>query len=150
MSRWTPGQRIGKYELRERLGEGAACQVWLAVARGPGPFRKEIALKLLKQSSDHEAVEELLREARLTALLDHPSIVTVLEADHDERDAWIALEYVDGGTLRQLTSWIKRAFLGFPLTVVLDLATDIARGLEHAHGARDPEGRPLPIIHRDL
>ncbi len=150
MRTWKADQKIGRYELLEPLGEGAACQVWLAVARGPGPFRKRVALKLLKGAGDREAVDQLLREARLVALLDHPCVVPVLEADTDGTDAWITLEYVEGGTLRELTSWIKRAGLGFPLAAVLDLAIDVAEALEHAHEARDLDGTPTPILHRDL
>jgi eukaryotic-like serine/threonine-protein kinase len=150
MPGWSAGRKIGKYELVSLLGEGAACQVWLAVARGPGPFRKDVALKLLKGADDRQKVDLLLREARLTALLHHPSVVTVLEADSDGTDAWIALEYVDGGTVRELISWIKRAGLGLPLTVVLDVALEVARGLQHAHDARDADGQPVPILHRDL
>ena len=150
MARWSSGQQIGKYRLQHKLGEGAMSQVWLAVAQGPGPFRKQVALKLLKRASDRSRVDELLREARLTALLEHPSIVSVLDVDEDGTHAWIALEYVDGGTLRQLVSWIKRAFLGFPLCMILDVAIDVGRGLEHANAARSADGEPMAVLHRDL
>ena len=146
----SAGDQVGPYRLERPLGEGAAAVVWLASITGPGGFRKQVALKLLKATEDDRLVADLLREARLTALLAHPNTVSVLGVDQDDGQFYVAMELVEGGTLRELVSRVKRAHLGFPLSVILDLGIDIARGLDHAHTATDPEGQPLSVLHRDL
>jgi len=146
----SPGTLIGPYRLERPLGEGAAAVVWLATASGPGGFRKQVALKLLKATDDDRLVADLLREARLTALLAHPNTVDVYAVDQFEGQFYVAMELVEGGALRHLISKVKRAHLGLPVSVVLDLGIDIAHGLAHAHTATDDDGRPLNVLHRDL
>ena len=145
-----PGDRVGPYRLDRPIGEGAAAEVWLATAGGVGGFSRQVALKLLKATDNDRMVADLLREARLTALLAHPNTVDVLAVDRDGDQFFVAMEYIDGGTLRELTSRVKRAHLGFPLSFILDVGIDLARGLAHAHEATDADGEPLSILHRDL
>jgi serine/threonine protein kinase len=146
----SAGDQVGPYQLERPLGEGAAAVVWLATATGPGGFKKQVALKLLKATDNDRMVADLLREARLTALLAHPNTVSVLTVDQHEDQFFVAMELVEGGTLRELISRVKRLQLGFPLSVILDLGIDVARGLDHAHTATDPDGHPLCVLHRDL
>jgi eukaryotic-like serine/threonine-protein kinase len=150
MGIWTQGNRIGRFTLSRMLGEGAHAEVWLAIERGAAGFQRQVALKLLKADDDEALIGDLLREARLTASLRHPNIVDVFSVGETDGVFWLAMEYIDEGTLRELTSRVKRAQLGYPVSVILDLGIGIARGLAMAHTATDDDGQPLQVVHRDL
>lgn len=132
-------------------GTGFA-EVWLAVEENELGFRKEVALKLLWGDRPGEGgrVDELLAEARLVANLRHPNIVDVIQVGEVDGAFFLAMEYLDGGTLDTLLDRAKRAGLSLPRSVVLDLGIDVARALQHAHSGTDADGRPLCVIHRDL
>jgi len=150
MGIWTRGDRIGSFTLQRLLGEGAHAEVWLAIESGAAGFQRRVALKLLKTDDDEALIGDLLREARVTASLRHPNIVDVFSVGETDAVFWLAMEYIDGGTLRELTSRVKRAQLGYPVSVILDLGIGIARGLSMAHTATDDDGQPLHVVHRDL
>lgn len=144
----TPGTVLGPYTLRAPLGEGAAATVWLAELDGPGGVRKNVALKLIKGPPDQRVYKTILREARITARLQHPNVVDVLGVEIQGGALFVSMEYVGGGTLRELIRRVKGLGVGFPQSVVVDLLIDILRGLAHAHGT--PESKRPPVLHRDL
>ena len=150
LGKWSAGDTVGRYRLRRKLGAGAFAEVWLALESNSLGFEKEVALKLLKAADDEKQKTDLLREARLSAVLRPPNVVDVLSVDEAEGALAVAMEVVDGGTLRDLIDRVALAEADFPLSVVVDLGSGIVRGLQHAHAAKDPQGRPLSIIHRDL
>ncbi len=125
-------------------------EVWLALESSTLGFQKEVALKLLKGSGDEKQAADLMREARLAAILRHPNIVDILGVDKVDDTLFVAMEYVDGGTLWKLRERLAVADIRLPLSVICDLGIGIARGLGHAHQTRDADGKPLAIIHRDL
>ena len=151
-SPWNEGDRLGRYELRTPLGEGGAAEVWHATEHGQLGFKKPVALKLLKDTSHDGRVAELLKEARLVASLAHPNIVGIREvADFDDgAGIYVAMEYVDGGTLKGLMDWLADSDLRMPTSVVTHIGCDILRALHVAHTAVGPDGELAPIIHRDL
>ncbi|MEJ7598886.1 MAG: serine/threonine-protein kinase [Kofleriaceae bacterium] len=126
--RVTIGDRLGRFTLVRRLGEGAMGEVF--AAHDP-ELDREVALKLLRISS-----ERLRREARAMARLNHPNVVTVYELGTDGRRAFCAMELVDGQTLR---GWLVT-----PRTwrEVLEVAVAVGRGLAAAHAAG--------LVHRDV
>ena len=155
---------FGRYELIELVGEGAMAQVYRARRVGPVGFRKEVAIKRLRQSAlgQNEAMREaLFNEARNGGLLRHPGIVEIYEFDAAD-DAWyLAMEFVDGWTLedvlwRVASNDVPHPFIsdsgapGLSQRVVLDIARQIADALAHAHEATDEAGTPLRLVHRDL
>lgn len=148
-ARWHDGERLGRYELKKKLGAGAFAEVWLADEVGELGFRKKVALKLLKSSDDEERVEELLSEARLVAVLSHPNIVGITRIE-PEPVFHMAIEYVDGGTVLELIERMTASELVMPPSVVLKVGLDVARALEVAHHHIGQDGKPRPIVHRDL
>ncbi len=147
---WKQGDRLGRYELRARLGEGGAAEVWHAVEHGELGFRKPVALKLLKDSNHDGRVAELLNEARLVASLSHPNVVGIREVADCDGGIYVAMEYVDGGTLKGLLDWLAEAGLQMPASIVATIGCDILRALAVAHNAVGEDGQLRPIIHRDL
>src|SRR5262245_61211347 len=95
----VPGDRLGSYELTAPLGRGGMGAVFLAYDT---TLHRQVALKILASSADEETSRaQLLREARNAAALNHPNICTVHEVGAAGGTAFIAMEYVDGRSLRE-------------------------------------------------
>jgi serine/threonine protein kinase/Tfp pilus assembly protein PilF len=132
----SPGQRLGPYEVISLLGEGGMGQVYLALDTRLG---RRVALKLLPSSYTHdvERVRRFEQEARAASALNHPNIVTIHEIGQADSLHFIAIEFVDGETLRdRMTN--RQMSVGESV----DVATQVASALQAAHEAG--------IIHRDV
>jgi len=134
-------ERIGKYEIRRLIGEGATSCVYLAW----DPFNKrEVAVKRIdpaffKPPHRGRLFRQLLvNEASLTSKLRHPHIMQIFDAVVDVDDAYVAMEYVPGGTLEALTHPDKLA----PIERVIEIIFKCTRALDHAFHKG--------IIHRDI
>ncbi len=132
--RLMPG-RIGRFVIREPLGEGGYGQVFRAY---DPHLDRDVALKVLKPNRlGEKALERFFREARAAARLDHPNIVGLHDAGRDEGRCWIAYQLVPGRTLSLLRD-LDRPSIDASVRIVRDLAL----ALEHAHGRG--------VFHRDL
>jgi serine/threonine protein kinase len=142
---------FGKYTLLEVLGEGAMARVYRAIRSGPMGFQKEVALKLIHPqiASQEKGLRALINEARMGGLLSHRNVVEIHEFDQIGDTFYIAMELVRGWSLAQvLARSVSRGPL--PPRIVTEIAAQICEGLAHAHGAKDPEGMRLDLVHRDL
>jgi serine/threonine protein kinase len=134
-----PGTQVGPYEVVAHLGAGGMGEVYRA--RDPR-LERNVALKVLRrllilgENGQEEALDRLLREAMLASALNHPNIVTIYETGVFERDRYIAMELIEGTTLR------KAAAQGLPLGRTLGIARQISEALAVAHAAQ--------IVHRDI
>jgi predicted ATPase len=129
------GTTFGAYEIRAALGAGGMGQVYRAFDPRLG---REVALKIIRRlaSDDESSLDRLLREATLASALNHPNIITIYETGIVNADRYIAMELVDGLTLRQL------AAQGLPLSRIVAIARQVAEALAVAHAAQ--------IVHRDI
>ena len=150
LERGHDGGQIGRYRVEKRLGVGGMAEVHLAWQVGPGGFERRVALKrpLPHVTEDPELVAMFLDEARLAANLRHPNIAQVLEVGRDGATYFIAMEYVDGVSLRTLLRAGGRRPVRLPRA--LAIADALLRALGAAHDATDARDRPLGLVHRDV
>ncbi|MEP6801872.1 MAG: protein kinase [Acidobacteriota bacterium] len=130
------GSRLGSYEILSPLGAGGMGEVWRARDARLG---REVAIKVLPESlaGDQDRLSRFEKEARSASALNHPGIVTIYEVGTTDSVSWIAMELVQGSTLRELI-----AEGPMPPKRLLVLAAQIADALAKAHEAG--------IVHRDL
>ena len=144
--------RLGPYELIERVATGGMAEVYLARRAGPHGFQKLVAVKriLPQLAKDTDFVAMFVDEARVCARLSHPNIVQVFDFGEEDGELYMAMEYVDGTTGARLIRAAAAKDEELPLDVSLHLTLSVLRGLEYAHAARDEEGKPLSLVHRDV
>ena len=144
--------RLGPYELVRRIATGGMAEVYLARRAGPHGFQKIVAVKriLPQLARDSDFVAMFVDEARVCARLGHPNIVQVFDFGEQDGELYMAMEYVDGTTGARLIRAAAAAGEEIPLDVCLHIALSVLRALEYAHAARDEDGKPLALVHRDV
>src|SRR5262245_38467740 len=131
-----PGAKLGPYQIVAPIGAGGMGEVFRAKDTR---LLRNVAVKVLPGSfaADPERRARFEQEARAASALNHPHIITLLDIGDAEGVAYMAMEYVEGRTLRELI-----ASGPLPSRKVLEIAEQLADGLAKAHGAG--------ILHRDL
>jgi serine/threonine-protein kinase len=126
-----------RYVIERKLGSGGMADVYLAEDQELG---RRVALKLLddRHASDEQFVERFRREAQSAAGLNHPSIVSIFDRGYAEGTYYIAMEYLDGRTLKELL--VKNG--PTPVPIAIDYARQILGALAFAHRNA--------IVHRDI
>ena len=133
---FNPGTKLLHYRIVEKIGAGGMGEVYLAEDT---KLNRRIALKFLptQYASDRELKARFMREAQAAAALNHPNIVTIHEVSEFQGRLFIAMELVEGESIKDLVS--KGAL---PVDEALDMALQIGQGLAKAHQAG--------IVHRDV
>src|SRR5437899_2510475 len=132
----TVGTKLGRYEIRAKIGEGGMGEVYLAEDM---QLRRRVALKILPRevASNKDRMRRFTQEAQAAAALNHPNIAHIYEIGEADGLHFIAMEFVDGLTLRQLIHDQHT-----DLTKLLRYLQQVADGLAKAHTSA--------IVHRDL
>ncbi|MBK8253847.1 MAG: serine/threonine protein kinase [Polyangiaceae bacterium] len=136
--------RIGDYRVESRLSVGGMSEVFLA--RAPSGERVVVKVLLPQHQALPEAQTAFEHEAGLGEKLTHPNIVKTKGYGRSELGPYLALEWVDGADVAQLLASKER----FSTEEVLATALDSLSALQHIHTAKDENGKPLHIVHRDI
>jgi eukaryotic-like serine/threonine-protein kinase len=132
------GTLIGdRFRLEEKVGSGGMSSVYRAF---DPTLERRVAIKLMHRdiSSDPDQLERFRREARAVAQMNHPHVVTVIDAGEDDGAPYIVFEYVEGETLKERIRRMGR----LPVSEAVAYAIEIARALECAHDHK--------LVHRDV
>ncbi len=130
-------EQLGRYQLREIIGEGAMARVYKAY---DPEIDRTLAIKLLKPqiSENDQYRSRFLREARAAGVLSHPNIVTIFDVGVDESRPYIAMEFIEGMTLGDLVRTDRK----LSIKEIVDIGIQLTRALDYAHRKG--------IVHRDV
>src|SRR5213594_1518281 len=133
---FAAGARLGRYEIKSQLGAGGMGEVYLAQDT---KLDRRVALKILpaELAANQDRMRRFVQEAKAAAALNHPNIAHIYEIGESEGTSFIAMEYVDGETLREMIHQEQSE-----LRVLLKHLLQVAEGLAKAHASG--------IVHRDL
>ncbi|WP_244238944.1 serine/threonine-protein kinase [Corallococcus carmarthensis] len=129
------------------------AEVYLARAITPdGQRGPSVAVKRLMPHlvADRRIVQMFLNEARITAQVRHPHVVSILELGMEGGEPFIAMELLEGRSFAEVRQEAAERGQRVPLGITLRVLVDACRGLDAAHRAVDEAGRPLKIVHRDF
>lgn len=145
-------ERVGPYEVTELLAAGGMAEIFLGHKDGPGGFEKQLVIKRIakKLLGDREIEHMFIDEARVQALLDHPNIVQIYDFGEERGSYYMAMELVNGATLRWVIDNAAAVRRAIPLQHALRIAADVLCGLHYAHERTDDNGTALKLIHRDI
>jgi serine/threonine protein kinase len=99
---------------------------------------------------DAQFERALIDEAKLAARLTHANVVQVFDLGRESDRLFIGMEYVEGFDLNQLLRALSKAKVALPAEFALFVVREALRGLDYAHRIKDPQGRPLGLVHRDV
>jgi eukaryotic-like serine/threonine-protein kinase len=158
-----PGAHLGRYRLLAPLASGGMAHVWAAKPEGKIGFSRTVALKVVRTeySADAEYTRMLIDEAQVAGAIHHPNTCELYELDEDQGMLFMVMEWVAGDSLAGLMHRPANAealpypFAGIaleplPYSVAARIVSDACAGVHAAHEARDQEGNPLNIVHRDI
>ena len=143
---------IDRYVVLEHLSEGGMGAIYVGKKLGAGGFEMEVVLKQLlpEFTQQEEFIDLFLREAKLSATLDHANIVHTIDLVTAGGEYFIVMEYLPGGDLRTLLKKAKRRGKRFSPAAAIHICREVLSALAYAHVKRDFEGNPLRLIHRDV
>jgi serine/threonine protein kinase len=150
--RAEPRPRIGRYEIMERIAVGGMAEAFRARAHGPGGYQRELVIKriLPHLAEDPDFVRAFVDEAKILGMLNHPNVVGVYDFGEDEGRHYLALEFLDGPSVATIVDRATRLWAPIPAGIVAYVGKEICNGLSVVHNARDPQGAPLGLVHRDV
>jgi len=147
-----PPDRLGRYEVLERLGAGGMAEVLVCIRHGAAGFARAVAVKRVLPflAKDRGFRTMLRREAAIAASMDHPNCVRIDELEEIDGELLLSMELLYGIDAAQLVRRVAEEGGHVPEPVALRIAVDALRGLHHVHGLSDGEGGALGVVHRDV
>ncbi len=152
MSDLQPGVFLGHYELLVRIGRGGMASVWLARERSAvSGNQRFVAVKaMLPELAAHSEFRSMfLSEVQIIQSTQHDNVVRVFEVSEDHNVLYMAMEWIEGDSLRTLIR-ASHAMGALPPEIAVCIAADAASGLHAAHELRDWDGQLRGVVHCDV
>jgi eukaryotic-like serine/threonine-protein kinase len=142
----------GRIRLVRKIAEGGMATVYEAEQLGPAGFARRIALKVIHPSyaKHKEWLQLFIDEAKLSANLIHGNVVQIFQLGEVEGDFFMAMEFIQGPTLRSIIDRHRELGRAIPQPIGLYIVSRVCRALDFAHNFVDQRGRRLDIVHRDV
>lgn len=143
---------IGRYLVFGEIASGGMATVHYGRMTGSVGFARTVAVKRLHPqfAKDPEFVTMFLDEARVAGRIRHPNVVPTLDVVATEGEIFLAMEYVQGESLSKLLKMARDKGRPPSPQIVATIIANLLHGLHAAHEAKDEQGRPLGIVHRDV
>lgn len=143
---------FGPYVLVQRIGGGGMAEIYLARRTGGLGVQRRVAIKRIhSELSDDARFSQLLTaEATMASNLNNSRVVQVVDLGRAEGQLYIAMEYVEGWDLHRLLVNLSKSDTALAPAHAFHIVLEMLRGLDYAHRARDVEGNPLELVHRDV
>lgn len=145
-------ERLGRYEIVERIASGGMGEVFIARYVAPGGFMKPVAVKRIHPylTEDETFIHMLHDEANVAAAIRHPNIIATIDVGFEAGNHFVVLDYANGDPLQRMQRDLKRKNATFPDWMVAWIGAEVASALHAAHEAKNLSGESLEIIHRDV
>ena len=146
------GVTYGNYLLVDKIATGGMAELFKARQKGLEGFSRIVAIKriLPHLAANQDFVTMFIDEAKLAAQLNHPNVCHIYDLGKMEDSYFIAMEYVEGKDLRAILKDLEPRKRLMPIRVVVYIAQKVADALQYAHTAKDVDGRPMVLVHRDI
>jgi len=148
----TVPDRIGPYQVVERISAGGMAEVYRAKQTGADNFERPVAIKRILPhiARDPNFIAMFQAEAKLAVQLQHGNICQIYQLGRHEDSFYIALEYVDGRDVGAILDLHQKQNRPIPLPQACYIIRRVCEGLDYAHNKKSSQGEPLNIIHRDI
>ena len=143
---------LGRYRLHGEIAAGGMATVHFGRLVGTGGFAKTVAIKRLypQFATVPEFVTMFLAEARLAARVRHPNVVPPSDVFQVEDEIFLVMEYVEGDSLARLLKATVARNERAPRSASVSIMCGMLHGLHAAHEAKNDQGEPLGLVHRDI
>jgi eukaryotic-like serine/threonine-protein kinase len=148
-----PGTVIGsRYQLIEVAGKGGMADVWRGQVVGDHGFTRVVAIKQMHTALAEKPayVKMFIEEARLGSMLDSPNLAEIRDFVSEDGNYYLVMEWVDGIDLGTWIHWHRDRSHDTKWELVAAIGIGILRGLAAAHERVGPDGKPMPVVHRDV
>ncbi len=141
--------QLGRYQIDQLIARGGMGEVYLGRIEGAHGFARPVVIKVIRTEllANERIALMFVDEARLAAGLHHRNIVQIIDFDLFDGGAFLVTEHVTGCDLRTLLHHLRAAPR---LEIAVAILAELATGLDAAHEARDGDGAPLHLVHRDV
>jgi serine/threonine-protein kinase len=143
---------IGRYALCAEIAAGGMATVYFGRLLGHSGFARTVAIKRLhpQYAKDPDFVSMFLDEARLAARIRHPNVVQTLDVVQLGGELFLVMDYVPGESLSRLYRQLRQQGRVMPRRIVASVVSGALLGLHAAHEAKNEQGQPLGLVHRDM
>jgi serine/threonine-protein kinase len=143
---------VGRYAIYDEIAAGGMATVHYGRLVGPVGFTRPVAIKRLHPhlARDPDFVTMFMDEARLAARIRHPNVVATMDIVSEGDQLLLVMEYVEGESLSRLLRRANASGAKPPIGVTCTILVGALQGLHAAHEAKNDQGAPLNLVHRDV